>query len=115
MPQFTCRCPGRKGHPRRINEGPDDLAERSCLTCGAPYLLISNGTLPVPPPLDIIHLSPPCTTTSLRPRERNAGAARHAALDACAEFLAELVRSDQVFGEQADEARDLLAKANVEV
>lgn len=42
--------------------------------------------------------------------------ASDASLLACAEFLAELLRSDQIpFPEQADEARDLLVKANVEV
>ncbi len=37
------------------------------------------------------------------------------AMKACAELLAELVRNDILPDEQADEARELLAKAGIEV
>lgn len=34
---FTCACPGDGPGGRRLNVGPADLADRSCLTCGSAY------------------------------------------------------------------------------
>lgn len=49
MATFLCICPGRGPDGRRINEGPDDLAQRSCLTCGAPYTPAPAQPAPVSP------------------------------------------------------------------